>query len=179
MAAALCRKLIRLSPNVVRAHCTLAFLSARDHKIGDAEQALRDYVRATQHSRTQRFAIPRLRLMADATTDASVRRLIAHALRDLADAEGYECVLASGTERPALPRGGRDEQAQWDRLLRAALMDPQELWERCWINYNSFRGTGEEDAGTELYRVLDSHAATEPPPAAVPTVQTDAWSKAP
>jgi hypothetical protein len=148
----MCRKLLRFAPQVVRAHCTLAFLSVRDRRIGDAERLIADYVAATKKTRTERFAIPRLRMMAEATEDADVRRLVGSFLLDLRDFEGGERVLASLGQAAA--RGPRplDEQDRWNRLLRAAVMDPQELWERTWINLNTFRP--EPAALADLHRVL-------------------------
>jgi tetratricopeptide (TPR) repeat protein len=150
-AAAMCRKLLRFAPQVVRAHCTLAFLSVRDRRIGDAERLIADYVAATRKTRTERFAIPRLRMMAEATDDADVRRLVGGFLLELRDFEGGERVLAALSAPAAGPRA-LDEQDRWNRLLRAAVMDPQELWERTWINLNTFRPEAPDLAG--LHRVL-------------------------
>ncbi|MDB4951916.1 MAG: hypothetical protein JWM27_4565 [Gemmatimonadetes bacterium] len=172
-AAAMCRKLLRFAPQVVRAHCTLAFLSVRDRRIGDAERAIADYVAATRKTRTERFAIPRLRMMAEATDDADVRRLVGGFLLELRDFEGGERVLASvaGGAAPA-PLAAAAEQERWNRLLRAAVMDPQELWERTWINLNTFR--------PELPGVADLHRVLAPEPTRARAVGdsaavADAW----
>lgn len=125
-AAVLCRKLIRHSPQVVRAHCTLAVLALLDRRVGDAATELGSYVQAARRTRTERIAIPRLRMMADATDDPQLRRAIVDALRGLGDADGADQALrrAVGT-MPAAERTAR--------LIHVAILDPHELWGRVWI----------------------------------------------
>jgi tetratricopeptide (TPR) repeat protein len=172
-AAAMCRKLLRFAPQVVRAHCTLAFLSVRDRRIGDAERLIADYVAATKKTRTERFAIPRLRMMAEATDDPDVRRLVGSFLLELRDFDGGERVLASLAAAAAPAPRALDEQDRWNRLLRAAVMDPQELWERTWISLNTFRP--EPAALADLHRALSPEPVHPAPLAADSAPRAEAW----
>jgi tetratricopeptide (TPR) repeat protein len=159
-AAAMCRKLLRFAPQVVRAHCTLAFLSVRDARIGGPALAIAAYVAATKKTRTERFAIPRLRMMAEATDNAEVRRIVGTSLLELRDVQGGNRILnALEQGEPALLPAG--EQERWNRLLRAVVMDPQELWERAWINLNTFRT--ELPGLADLHEVLDGDRAGREP----------------
>ncbi|MDQ3556243.1 MAG: hypothetical protein M3409_05645 [Gemmatimonadota bacterium] len=131
-AAAMCRKLIKSYPDVVRARCTLACLSVGNGQFGDAEQELLDYVAATRRTRTERFAIPRLRLLAELAQDPQVRRTIGRLLVELGDTRRGERVVAA-----AAPHGAAapppDEGSRWQRLVHVALLDPQEMWQRSWL----------------------------------------------
>jgi hypothetical protein len=123
-AVAMCRKIIRFEPGVVRAHCTLAMLAVGNRLLGDAEQEIDAYVHAVHRTGTRHLAIPRLRLMAQATVNARVRRRIAEHLRVLGDESGAEVVFAA-LERPEESRV--DDAQQWERLLRVALTSADKL----------------------------------------------------
>ncbi len=131
-AAALCRKLIRFAPDVVRARFTLAVLSIGLGQIGEAEKELAEYARVTKKSKTQRYAIPRLRMITDATSDPQVHRFIAKALMELGDTRGGEGLLAAANATPGLAAvpTPAEERARWKRLLHVVMTDPQELWAR-------------------------------------------------
>lgn len=130
-AAALCRKLIRTAPDVVRAHCTLAFLSLGNEHHGDAQREIGVYVRAARATRTEKLAVSRLHLMAEATDSEVVKRTIAEHLEELHDTLGSHRILTSlATTEEGLPRPARaaDPAERWEHLLQAALTDPDELW---------------------------------------------------
>lgn len=127
-AAALCRRVIRLHPEVVRARCTLAFLSIGRRNLGDAVQEITEYTMAAKRTGTQLYAIPRLRLMAQATYDPSVLRCITSALGELGDGEGQEYVrehIQEGQSAVADDAGDR-----WERLLAVALLNREQLRRR-------------------------------------------------
>lgn len=130
-AAALCRKLIRVAPDVVRAHCTLAFLSIGNEQDGDAQRKIGEYVRAARATRTEKLAISRLHLMAEATDSQVVKWTIAEHLEELHDTLGSHRILTSlaaieaGLQRPV---PAADPAERWEHLLQAALTDPDELW---------------------------------------------------
>jgi len=125
-AAAMCHRMIRLHPEVVRARCTLAFLSIGRRDLGDAIQEITEYTMASKRTGTERYAIPRLRLMAEATSDSSVLGRIASALAELGDAEGRDEVHERMHNPPAL-EDGEDGDKRWERLLAVALLDRQQL----------------------------------------------------
>ena len=129
-AAAMCRKILRHSPEAVRAHCTLACLAAHGQHLREVKTEIRHLVEASQRTHTERLTIARLRLLADAVEDREVRQHIAAQLHALGDELGSERIAAAlAAEVPrragdALP--GDDEQ--WNKLVLAAALDPDELW---------------------------------------------------
>lgn len=121
-AAALCRKLINTQPGVIRARCTLAFLSLGKGFLDEAQAEIDDYVRAAGRGDKRSFAISRLRLMADATFSPEIRQLLARHLADLGDHQGAAEVLHSVAElerQPPLPPG--EQREQWAQVLRQAV----------------------------------------------------------
>lgn len=133
-AAAMCRKILRNSPESVRAHCTLACLAAHGRHFVEVEREVRSFVEASRRNRTERLTIPRLRLLAEAVEDAEVRRWLAEQLLELGDELGARRVLAAigvdegegEADEPVRPAGRGP--AEWDKLVRAAAADPDDLW---------------------------------------------------
>lgn len=126
-AAAMCRKILRNSPEAVRAHCTLACLAAHGRHFDEVESEVRYFVEASRRTRTERLTIPRLRLMAQAVRDPEVKRWLAAQLHELGDELGGRRVLASIDA----PREGAPAElaaSEWEKLVRAAAADPDELW---------------------------------------------------
>lgn len=133
-AGAVCRKLIRVFPEVVRAHATLAVLAIGKHLNRDAERHLEDYVGAAIWAERESLTRARLRAIAEATDDEQIRGTIAHHLWQLGDQAGSKNVLYpqqmeasdTGDANPPL-----DAEERWQRLIRVARMGPSELrdWE--------------------------------------------------
>lgn len=121
-AGAVCRKLLRISPSAVRARCTLAWLSIGKRLLGDAHREVREYVDAAIRAGQERLAAKQLTMMAETTRDAELREIIAELMVKLDDAAGAEQV-----RRSAPPDESEDFEALWARVLRAALMGPDEL----------------------------------------------------
>lgn len=131
-AAAMCRKLIRLAPDVIRARATLAVLYLGKKLVEDSAfevELVEDYVRVARQEGDEQLLIHRLRVMAHATANQELRVLIAQRLLELGDEEAGRRILhriyreINGlVEPPQLDAG-----EQWDRLQRAALMTPQQL----------------------------------------------------
>jgi tetratricopeptide (TPR) repeat protein len=136
-AAAMCNKLIRYSPTVVRAHCTLAFLALADDQVGDASKEIAAYVAAARRTSTEKLAAPRLRMMARITELEEIKRQIAAHLEELGDGLGARRILSALGEdpeaAPPVPLEQDDfweEDEQWDRLVHAAVMQTDELWKQ-------------------------------------------------
>ena len=130
-AAAMCRKILRSSPEAVRAHCTLACLAAHGKQFVEVEREVRSFVEASRRTRTERLTIPRLRLMAEAVDDPEVKRWLAAQLHELGDELGARRVLVSvdlpdEREEP-IGRTGKCP-VEWEKLVRAAAADPDDLW---------------------------------------------------
>jgi tetratricopeptide (TPR) repeat protein len=124
-AAALCRKLIDYDPTVIRARCTLAFLSLGKEMFDDAHREIREYVEASRVAGLEELAVKRLHFMVEATDSIETRTLIGEILLELGDAEGADRVLgAVHAERNDLIGPPLEEQRErWARLLRVAITD--------------------------------------------------------
>jgi len=85
-AAALCRKMVTLFPDVVRAHGTLGLLLLARGSIRQAEWELVQYVKAARREGTAAYARDRLRMLVRAYSDHSARVLLARLLREMDDA---------------------------------------------------------------------------------------------
>lgn len=132
-AGAMCRKMIDTAPDVVRARCTLAFLSLGKGLVQDAQQQITDYVRTAQRLEQEDLAAERLRLMAEATDDQEVRLLLGEYLTELGDAAGANAVFgAVYAERNHLSEtlSQEDQRERWARVLRIALAGPGERTDR-------------------------------------------------
>jgi len=130
-AAAMCRKILRSSPEAVRAHCTLACLAVHGKHFVEVESEVRSFVEASRRTRTERLTIPRLRLLAEAVDDAEIKRWLAAQLHELGDELGARRVLVSidtpsSGEEP-IGRSGKCP-VEWEKLVRAAAADPDDLW---------------------------------------------------
>jgi tetratricopeptide (TPR) repeat protein len=124
-AAALCRKLIDYDSGVIRARCTVAFLSLGKELFDDAEREIRDYVEASRQAGQEDLAMRRLHFMSEATDNLETRTLIGELLLELGDVEGADRVLGSvHAERNELIGPPMEEQRErWARLLRFAITD--------------------------------------------------------
>lgn len=117
-AGAVCRKILRIAPDTVRARCTLAWLAIGKGMIGEAQRELDRYVDAAARAGRRDLAIRQIRWMGRATQDAELRVVLADHLRELGDPAEADRLLG---EEP-----GRDgpEDEVWSRVLRAALTEP-------------------------------------------------------
>lgn len=128
-AEVLCRKVLKIAPNAVRAHCTLAWLSLGKGFRSETDQELAEYVSAAQRAGKETLAAKQLVMMAQATPSAELRERLAERLLELGSEEAadrvYGLVFAE-RNHPRAPTAA-DEGNLWQKLLRAALMGPQEL----------------------------------------------------
>ena len=118
-AVAVCRKIVRLTPEVVRARCTLAWISLGRGLIEEAKQRIADYAAAASSAGQEVQAAKHLRLMADVSENVEVLETLAEALMALGDGAGADKAFgaAHGHTQPTheLP----EEPAQrWTTVLR-------------------------------------------------------------
>lgn len=131
-AEVLCKKLLQIAPDAVRARCTLAWLSIGKGFRGGPDREIDEYVRAAKKANKAELAVKQLVMMAEATTSADLRELLAEHILDLGeDAEADRIFGVVYAERNGLrPPALADEGKLWADLLHAALMNPQQLNDR-------------------------------------------------
>jgi hypothetical protein len=120
-STAVCRKLLRLVPDVVRARCTLSWLCLGKGHLDQAREHLELYVTAARRAKREGMAAQQLRLMAQYARDSGLRDYIAAQLRELGDSAGAGALEAWSETVPS------PEQIGWDPIVFAALLTPDEL----------------------------------------------------
>jgi tetratricopeptide (TPR) repeat protein len=113
--AAVCQKLVRLSPNIVRARCTLAWMAIARGQAREARERIADYASAAAPRDSQRLARGHLRMMAEVADLPEVLEAIANGLRVLGDTRG--------ADRAAAAAAGGDLEA------RKLPSEPERRWE--------------------------------------------------
>ncbi len=128
-SAAVCRKLLRVSPDSVRARCTLAWLAIGKGMLGDAQKEIGDYVAAAERAARQEMAVSQLRMMSEATYHGGLLDVLAAQLDRLGDMPGAMKVRGAAVHLRELPNmhTAADEEALWEKVLSAALKGPKEL----------------------------------------------------
>jgi tetratricopeptide (TPR) repeat protein len=95
--AAVCQKLVRLSPSVVRARCTLAWMAIARGQAREARERIADYAAAAVPQTDHRLARGHLRMMAEVADSPDVLEAVGDALLLLGDARGAERARAAAT----------------------------------------------------------------------------------
>jgi tetratricopeptide (TPR) repeat protein len=113
--AAVCQKLVRLSPSVVRARCTLAWMAIARGQAREARERIADYANAAAPMSDHRLARGHLRMMAEVADSPDVLQAVADGLELLGDPRGAQraSAAASGAELEA----------------RKLPMEPERRWE--------------------------------------------------
>ncbi len=132
-AAAVCRRVIELSPRVVRARGTLAFLALGEglqylpfqgRLEENARLAIAEYVEAAKKGGVEHLAVKRLAIMAEVTDNPQAREMIGSYLLELGDAEIADRVLGDVyAERNQIgkPREG-DQRKRWAIALQTSVL---------------------------------------------------------
>lgn len=102
-SAAICEKLVRLNPEVVRARCTLAWLAIARGLDDEARRRIEEYGEAALRLERPRVAQRQLHAMAEEVDNEEVLEAIAHALLKLGDAVSADRVFGM-THDPASQR---------------------------------------------------------------------------
>jgi tetratricopeptide (TPR) repeat protein len=92
-SAAICEKLVRLNPEVVRARCTLAWLAIARGLDDEARRRVEEYGEAALRLERPTVAQRQLRAMAEEVDAEEVLEAIAHALLKLGDAVSADRVF--------------------------------------------------------------------------------------
>ncbi|MEO5510052.1 MAG: hypothetical protein ABIV28_05935 [Longimicrobiales bacterium] len=117
-AVAVCQKIVRLTPEVIRARCTLAWLAIARGMLNEARDRIHEYADAAAKMQDSRLAWGHLRMMAEVCESQEVLQSVADALLQLGDVRGADSVYgaAFGGDLPArkLPQ---DPQSRWSVVL--------------------------------------------------------------
>jgi tetratricopeptide (TPR) repeat protein len=116
--AAVCKKLVRLSPSVVRARCTLAWVAIARGQAREAQERIADYASAAVPQADHRLARGHLRMMAEVADSPEVLQAVADALVRLGDARGAERAYRAATGDELAPRKLPSEpERRWEVVL--------------------------------------------------------------
>jgi tetratricopeptide (TPR) repeat protein len=116
-SAAVCDKLVRLNPQVVRARCTLAWLAIARGLDDEALQRVVEYGEAALRLERPTVAQRQLRAMAQEVENEDVLEAIAHALLKLGDAASADRVLDMIRTPATRRRRAYDTAADRDRAI--------------------------------------------------------------
>jgi tetratricopeptide (TPR) repeat protein len=117
-AVAVCQKIVRLTPEVIRARCTLAWLAIARGMLSEARDRIHDYADAAGRLNDSRLAWGHLRMMAEVCESQEVLESVADALLQLGDVRGADRVYgaAYGGEL-ATRKLPEDPQSRWGVVL--------------------------------------------------------------
>jgi tetratricopeptide (TPR) repeat protein len=116
--AAVCQKLVRISPNVVRARCTLAWMAIARGQPREALERIADYASAAVPQQDHRLARGHLRMMAEVADAPEVLEAVAAALQKLGDLRGAERAHAAAGGASFGGRKLPDEpERRWEIVL--------------------------------------------------------------
>ena len=125
-AAAICRKVLRLSPDAVRPRCTLAWLAIGKGMATDAQTQIRDYVAAAIRAHKEPLAVAQLKRMGMTAPNPEVRQIVAEQLLALgADRAADRLFGMAFRDQNAQPAAGSEEA--WTDIRKAAMLGPAEL----------------------------------------------------
>jgi tetratricopeptide (TPR) repeat protein len=116
--AAVCQKLVRLSPRIVRARCTLAWMAIARGQAGEARERIGEYATAAKPQEDHRLARGHLRMMAEVADAPEVLQAVAEALLLLGDDRGAERAYAAATGAGFPDRKLPDQpERRWEIVL--------------------------------------------------------------
>ncbi len=119
-AMAVCRKIIRVVPEVIRTRRTLAWLCLGKGFLEIAREHVDAYIDASRDAGLESLAVQQLHLMAQYVDRADFREFLAQKLDDLGDTDGATGVR-EGRVSDSVRGGG------WTPVVFAAMLTPEEL----------------------------------------------------
>ena len=117
-AVAICQKIVRLTPEVVRARCTLAWMAIARGLITEAQSRIADYKAAADAAGQSRIARAHLLMMAEVIDNRDLLVTIAEALIELGDAENADRVYGAAFGCSYEHRMSGDSDERWRTVLR-------------------------------------------------------------
>jgi tetratricopeptide (TPR) repeat protein len=116
-AVGICQKIVRLTPEVVRARCTLAWLAIARGLIQEAQTRISDYKNAAEGAGQSRLARAHLLMMAEVIEDRDLLVTIAESLIELGDAENADRVYGHAYGCSYEHRMDGDADQRWQTVL--------------------------------------------------------------
>ena len=117
-AVAICQKIVRLTPEVVRARCTLAWMAVARGLIAEAQSRISEYKSAAESAGQARLARAHLLMMAEVIDDRDLLVTIAESLIELGDAENADRVYGAAYGCSYEHRMAGDADERWRTVLR-------------------------------------------------------------
>jgi tetratricopeptide (TPR) repeat protein len=117
-AVAICQKIVRLTPEVVRARCTLAWMAIARGLIQEAQERVAEYKDAAEAKGQTRAARAHLLMMAEVTEDRELLVTIAEQLIELGDAENADRVYGAAFGCNFEHRMPGDADQRWHTVLQ-------------------------------------------------------------
>jgi hypothetical protein len=118
-AVGVCRKIVRLTPEVVRARCTLAWMALGRGLIEEARQRIGEYARAAASAGQEETASRHLRLMTDVAANQEVLQCLAEALLEIGDDVGANRAFGAAMSHANGKAPSRmDPDLRWSTVLR-------------------------------------------------------------
>jgi hypothetical protein len=129
-AGAVCRKVIRTAPAVIRARCTLAWLALGSGHEADARDHTQLYLRMAELAGREMVALLQVRRMATVAESDDLRLFLGEVLLDLGDESAADHLFGRVfRERNALDQPmAVDPDERWSVARRAALQGPKLGW---------------------------------------------------
>lgn len=128
-ATAVCKKVIRLSPMVVRARCTVAWLAIGKGFVPEAQEFIDHYLVAAARAGREVLARHQVRRMSMVADAEPLRMFLAHRLLELGEDRTSD--LLFGLVLRDRNRDGRrrltDPGRRWLEARRCALMSPSDI----------------------------------------------------
>jgi len=122
---AVCQKVVRLTPEVIRAHCTLAWMAIARGMLEEARDRIRDYAGAATRLEDARLAWGHLRMMAEVCADHEVQTTLAEALARLGDHRGAELVSEAAQGGELRHRRLPDEESERWNIVMERVLSPR------------------------------------------------------
>jgi hypothetical protein len=117
-AVAICQKIVRLTPEVVRARCTLAWMAIARGMIEEAQSRIAEYKAAAEAKGQTRVARAHLLMMAEVIENRDLLITIAESLIELGDAENADRVYGAAFGCTFEHRMAGDADERWRTVLK-------------------------------------------------------------
>lgn len=127
-ATAVCKKIIRLSPQVVRARCTITWLAIGKGFVAEAQEYVNNYLLAAEVAGREVLARAQVKRMSAVADAVPLRLYLAERLLELGDEREADHLFGMvfrernlGMKRPTNP------QKRWGEARRGALLTTEQL----------------------------------------------------